>query len=105
MNVQVFPGYDVSGNVNNQNSAVGIAGAFVTAFDANTNQYDTVIADGLGHYNDLHVPANVGLVFYTGADAYEGEFYYNVYDPAEATGIMTSAYSHIRYPVRPVCLQ
>jgi len=98
LNIQVFPGYDVSGNVINQNSEAGIAGAFVTAFDAGSNQYDTVTTDGLGHYNDLHVPTNIGLVFYAGADAYEGEFYDNVYDPTEATGFMNSAYSHIDIP-------
>ncbi len=98
LNIQVFPGYEVYGNVINQTGLTGIAGAGVTAFDINSNRFDSVTTDGSGNYDDLYMPTNVGLVFYAGADGYAGEFYDNVYDPAEATGIMTSAYSYVSIP-------
>jgi hypothetical protein len=92
LNIQVFPGYLVYGDVCDQNGLSGISGATVTAFDASSNRYDSVITDGSGHYASLFVPTNVGLAFYAGAAGYQGEFYDNVYNPAEATGIQNSAY-------------
>ena len=95
LNIQVFPGYEVHGFVQSQSGGVGIVGAGVTAFDIASNQYDIVGTDGSGNYYSLYVPTNVALGFFAGAVGFEGEFYDDVYNPANATAIQTSAYNHV----------
>lgn len=95
LNIQVAPGYRVDGSVRDQNGLGGVAGAVITAFDAASNQYDSVTANASGDYWGFYVPTNVGLAFCAGAAGYQGEFYDNVYNPAEAAGVQTSAYNTV----------
>jgi hypothetical protein len=95
LTIQVFPGYELNGHVRDQNGLAGLSGATVTAFDVASNRYDTVYADGSGQFNSFYVPTNVPLAICADVVGYEGEFYDNVYDPFEATGIQTSAYNNL----------
>ena len=98
LNIQVFPAYEVNGDVYSQAGMSAIAGATVTAFDIESNRYASVTTDGFGHYNNLFVPADVVLAVYAGAPGFEGELYQDAYLPADATGIQTSAYSYVTIP-------
>ena len=94
-NIQVAPGYEVHGRVRGQAGLPSIPGAVVTAFDASSNQYDTAVVTGDGWYNSLYVPTNAGLVFYATAPGFEGEFYADAYDSADAINVQTSAYNNV----------
>ena len=98
LNIQTASGYEIHGSVNDQNSLAGIGGAVITAFDASSNQYDSVTANESGIYWNLYVPANTVLVVYAGAAGYKGEFFSNVYNPADAAGVQDEAYQQVNVP-------
>ena len=98
LNIQIFPGYQVYGSVLNQTGLTGITGATVTAFDISLNEYSGVVTDESGDYNRLFVPTNVPLAFFADADGFEGELNGDIYNPYDAIGVQTSAYSSVSIP-------
>ncbi len=92
--IQVEPGYRANVNVLDQNGKNGISGARVMTFDASSNRYETAGDDGSG-YCSLYLPTNVALKVRADADGYEGEFYDNVYNAADAAGVRTSVYNEV----------
>ena len=95
LDIQLFPGYEVHGQVWNQAGGAAITNVAVTAFDASSNQYDSALTTGGGWYNNLCVPTNVALVFYADASGFEGEFYSNVYNFADATEIQSTSHQNL----------
>jgi len=98
LNIQMFPGYRVHGSVLNQTGLTGIAGASVTAYDINLNEYASALTDESGNYDSLFVPTNVPLAFFADADGFAGELNGDIYNPYDAIGVQTSAYSYVTIP-------
>lgn len=83
LDIQVYSGCMVNGEVLEQNGMTPLDGAVVTVFDSLSNRYDTVYTDDGGHYG-FYVPTNLPLVVYATAEGCEGEFYNNTYNPFSA---------------------
>jgi hypothetical protein len=81
--ISVFSGCMAQGQVQEQTGLTPVAGAAVTAFDIQSNRYDTVYADGTGHYA-LLLPVNTPLAVYAAAEGFAGEFFQDTYDPLDA---------------------
>jgi protocatechuate 3,4-dioxygenase beta subunit len=98
LDIQIFPGYQVHGSVLNQAGLTGIAGATVTAYDENLHEYSDTVTDESGNYEGLFVPTNIPLAFFADAEGFEGELNGDIYNPADAIGVQTSAYSYVSIP-------
>jgi hypothetical protein len=83
LNIAMYSGFWLNGQVLEQNGLTLLTGAMVTAFDASSNRYDTAYTDCDGNYG-FYAPTNAPLVLYADANGYEGEFFEDTYDPSSA---------------------
>jgi len=84
LNIQLIEGFQLSGMVKEQVLDAGVANATITAFDLASNQYSTAFSDSSG-WCGMMLPANTPLTFYVDANGFEGEYFNNVYDIADAS--------------------